>query len=137
MTFSLLALALPVVAAWPDAGHAAPDPPNPCEQSANDTAQRLGTTVDKTDKPGEYLLGQSSGTRLSFSCPVGNQRYPRLHLGWQATYPPRAFWDAVSRAGTVLTGASARREKLAAHQCHKAATARMTNNNILIEIRCW
>jgi hypothetical protein len=97
-------------------------PPYPCEKVATETAQRLNTSVNqKGQNEGEYSLTDINGTKARFACPSGRQRFPRLHLSWAAVYPPRAFWDVVSNAGTVLTVASARRVKLAAHQCHKAA----------------
>ena len=118
-----LRLTLVVLTGWPMTGHAAPDASSACEQTANDTAKRLNSaSIDKaSEKPGEYVLSQSDGTKLRFSCPVDRQRFPRLSLSWQAIYPPRAFWDQVSHAGAAMTSASLRRVDLAAHQCHKAA----------------
>src|SRR5579871_72704 len=96
--------------------------PYPCEKVANETAQRLGTSVNqKGQNEGEYSYADVNGAKVRFACPSGRQRFPRLSLSWAAAYPPKAFWDTVSSAGTVLTIASARRVKLAAHECHKAA----------------
>jgi hypothetical protein len=104
------------------AAHAQAEAPSPCEQTANATAKRLGTSVEQSfEKPGEYQLAAPAGAQLRFSCPTERQRFPRLTLSWHATYPPKAFWDLVSKAGEVMTNASIRRVGLAGHQCHKAA----------------
>ncbi len=115
-------IALFVAMAAATAARAEPDAPYPCEKAASETAQRLNSSIlQKAKAEGEYSLSDVNGTKLRFACPVGRQRFPRLHLSWPAAYPPRTFWEVVSTAGTQLTTASARRLNLAAHQCHKAA----------------
>ena len=72
-------------------------------------------------KADEIFLQPKDKVELRFACPTGNQRFPRFHLIFKATYPPPSYWEVVADAGTAMTGASQRRVKLAAHQCHKAA----------------
>jgi hypothetical protein len=93
-----------------------------CADDARHFAEQIGTSVDHLSPKGdETFFLPKEKVELRFTCPSGNQRFPRLHLAWKATYPPASYWNVVADAGTALTAASSRRVKLAAHQCHKLA----------------
>jgi hypothetical protein len=96
--------------------------PAACAEEANRVAGLLGISIDHASAKGdEHFLQSKDNVELRFACPTGNQRFPRFFLTFKAAYPPKAYWNVVTDAGVALTGASARRVRLAAHKCHKAA----------------
>jgi hypothetical protein len=110
------------VLVWMQPSFAQQAPANSCADEARRLADQLRTSVDHVSAKGDEIFFQPKDkVELRFACPTGNQRFPRFHLTFKATYPPPSFWDVVADTGAAMTGASTRRVRLAGHQCHKAA----------------